>query len=190
MKQMKTKSLLWKMGLQKTKTKPKKNPPTSCNQNFCQAYRKLVVVPCTSFFNKGTITCMSHCVQVRFLNCTCWQKQFNCKKTWDAVMSQTGQTKAVRNNSVVFSRCCHREIHQWLHMPLSLIDLGHSGVFVFLFCFYQEVQCFCWAVDLNKMCVWITVMHFMQFISCEYKCSFIYSFVSDFFLTKCTICHH
>lgn len=184
MKQMKMKSLLWKMGLQKKPQKthtnnimPSKFPPRV--QKVSNSSSTMYIVLQQRDHNLHVTLCAtaSQISQLHMLAKTIQlQKNMRCSHE-----SNRSETKAVRNNSVVFSRCCHREIHQWLHMPLSLIDLGHSGVFVFLFCFYQEVQCFCWAVDLNKMCVWITVMHFMQFICWEYECSLIYSFVSDFF---------
>lgn len=137
MKQLKMKSLLWKTGLQVQKKQlPKKIKNKKCHQFFCQEYRKLVivVVPCTSFFNKGTIICISHCVQVRFLSCTWWQKQLQKNLVRCSHESNKSEIKAVRNNSVVFSRCCHKEICQWLHMPLSLIILiWDIPVFLLLF---------------------------------------------------------
>ena len=63
--------------------------------------------------------------------------------------SNKSETKAVRNNTALFSRCYHKDIRQWLHMlcPYLIWDIR---VLLFFVCFLSGSSIFCSAADLNK----------------------------------------
>jgi len=146
--------------------KHNRKPTKMCHQIFHQEYRKLVV-PCTLFFNKDSTICILHCVQIYI---SWWHMV--AKMIAINIVRPSHETKAVWNNAVMFSRCCHKEIHQWLHMPLSLLDLGHLGVFcLVLIGRFKFLLLSSW---LNKN-VGITVISVMHMFSyCEYKWFLIY----------------
>ena len=132
-------SLLRKTGLQ-TNKQTKKTPTTTCHQYFRQEYRNLEY-PVLRSSTKGP----------QFAYCTVCKSDFSI--AGNIVRhnheSNKSETKAVRNNTAVFSRCYHKDIRQWLHMlcPYLTWDIR---VLLFLFVFWSGSSIFCSAADLNK----------------------------------------